>query len=105
MSSFASSEPKPEPVSAQDDALMELLGVYAYRKEENAAKEKGSIDVDALRELLKGGANAYAFDDVTGTTALMSACARGDVEASRELLIRGAPWNARDRRGKCAGGE
>lgn len=42
-------------------------------------------------------------DDATGQSALMAAAAAGATEAVEALLQAGAPWNAVDRRGRCAG--
>ena len=42
-------------------------------------------------------------DDATGHSALMAAAAAGATEAVEALLGAGAPWNAIDRRGRCAG--
>lgn len=42
-------------------------------------------------------------DDATGRSALMAAAAVGATEAVEALLQGGAPWNAIDRRGRCAG--
>ena len=42
-------------------------------------------------------------DDATGRSALMAAAAAGATEAVEALLQAGAPWNAIDRRGRCAG--
>lgn len=42
-------------------------------------------------------------DPVTGESALMKAAAGGHDELVSELLQRGAPWNAVDRNGMCAG--
>lgn len=42
-------------------------------------------------------------DDETGQSVLMAAAAAGATEAVEALLEAGAPWNAIDRRGRCAG--
>lgn len=42
-------------------------------------------------------------DDQTGISPLMAAADAGHLELCRILLEYGAPWNAVDRRGKCAG--
>ena len=42
-------------------------------------------------------------DDATGKSALMAAAGAGATEAVEALLGAGAPWNAIDRRGRCAG--
>lgn len=56
-----------------------------------------------MRLLLSRGAAASCHDDATGETCLMRAAMNGHVEAVEKLLASGAPWNALDRRGLCAG--
>lgn len=61
-------------------------------------------DVVAVRALLEGGGVAAAHqDDASGESALMRAAGGGRVDVVRQLLEGGAPWNALDRRGRCAG--
>lgn len=47
----------------------------------------------------------YAFlqDETTGRSPLMAAAASGNGALCQQLLEAGAPWNALDREGKCAG--
>mmetsp|Transcript_16974 Transcript_16974/g.36952 ORF Transcript_16974/g.36952 Transcript_16974/m.36952 type:complete len:425 (+) Transcript_16974:1-1275(+) len=42
-------------------------------------------------------------DEETGESVLMRASANGRMDVVRFLLEKGAPWNALDRKGKCAG--
>lgn len=42
-------------------------------------------------------------DELTGQSPLMTAAKAGHTEVCRLLLEHGAPWNALDRKGKCAG--
>ena len=42
-------------------------------------------------------------EEVGGTSAMMQAAAAGQLESVKLLLMEGAPWNATDRSGKCAG--
>ena len=60
-------------------------------------------DVAEVERLLAAGAPAYSQRDVDGVSALMLAAAGGHVRVTEQLLDAGAPWNAIDRRGKCAG--
>mmetsp|Transcript_34546 Transcript_34546/g.106168 ORF Transcript_34546/g.106168 Transcript_34546/m.106168 type:complete len:351 (+) Transcript_34546:517-1569(+) len=60
-------------------------------------------DVAALARMLDGGAAAGAQNDATGESALMRAASAANVDAVALLLERGAPWNALDRQGRCAG--
>ena len=41
--------------------------------------------------------------DTDGLSGLMAAAQRGDTAMVSELLQAGAPWNALDRQGRCAG--
>ena len=63
----------------------------------------GGGDLGKVRACLDAGAPASAQDDATGESALMRAAAAGSAEIVALLLERGAPWNALDRRGRCAG--
>jgi len=63
----------------------------------------GAGDLDEVKQLLAGGGDAAEQDDVTGTSALMAAADGGHTEVARVLLEAGAPWNAVDRRCRCAG--
>jgi len=45
----------------------------------------------------------HTQDEATGTSPLMAAAALGDTASVEALLAAGAPWNALDRRGRCAG--
>ena len=65
------------------------------------AAERG--DEEALRALLKAGAPAHAQDATDGRSALMAAAKARQRECCSMLLAGGAPWNAVDRRGRCAG--
>ena len=60
-------------------------------------------DVARVRDLLDQGAPASAQEESTGESALMRAAAAGSAEIVALLLERGAPWNALDRKGRCAG--
>ena len=42
-------------------------------------------------------------EDATGTSALMFVAGRGEARLVALLLQYGAPWNAIDRKGRCAG--
>ena len=61
-------------------------------------------DVQAVKRLIEQNkVPAYAQEDVEGMSALMHAAAGGHGEVVSFLLAAGAPWNAIDRRGRCAG--
>ena len=61
-------------------------------------------DVAKIRELLDAGdVAAHVQEDTEGTSALMHAAAGGHGAVIDVLLEYGAPWNAIDRRGRCAG--
>ena len=67
----------------------------------HAAARSG--DLAAVRALLADGVPAHAQADEDGTSALMHAAGGGHGEVVSALLEAGAPWNAIDRRGRCAG--
>jgi type IV protein arginine methyltransferase len=58
-----------------------------------------------ISTLLTEDASWYASqqDATTGTSPLMAAASVGNVQLVRHLLQAGAPWNAMDRNGQCAG--
>jgi type IV protein arginine methyltransferase len=58
-----------------------------------------------VRELLTSTSLSYAAwqDTTTGQSPLMMAAARGHASMCQVLLDAGAPWNAVDRQGQCAG--
>lgn len=61
-------------------------------------------DAETVRRLVSEDAtNACRQDHATGTSPLMVAAATGNVPLVHRLLDAGAPWNAVDRRGQCAG--
>lgn len=60
-------------------------------------------DEMSARQALKQGADAAWQNDLTGESALMIASRLGLVDAVSVLLESGAPWNAIDRNGRCAG--
>ena len=63
----------------------------------------GGGDLEKVRACLDAGAPAATQDEATGESALMRAAAAGSAEIVALLLERGAPWNALDRKGRCAG--
>jgi protein arginine N-methyltransferase 2 len=65
------------------------------------AAEAGRCD-EAI-QLLKDGAEAHHQQDSDGKSVMMAAAANGDGPLVAELLSAGAPWNAVDRVGHCAG--
>lgn len=60
-------------------------------------------DADAVETLVEAGADASYFEGATGTSCLMLAARAGSERAVAALLRAGAPWNALDRAGRCAG--
>ena len=60
-------------------------------------------DVTELTRVLSSGTPAHAQEDVDGASALMLAAGGGHGAAVAKLVEAGAPWNAIDRRGRCAG--
>ena len=66
-----------------------------------AAAENGLLE--DVQSLLNGGAEAFFQEETTGRSVIMPAASEGHVEVVKELLKQGAPWNALDREGRCAG--
>lgn len=60
-------------------------------------------DAEVVQRLLAAGADACA-PGPGGVTPLMAAAEAGCPEAVAALLQEGAPWNALDDEGYCAGG-
>lgn len=56
-----------------------------------------------VTRLLGEGAEAFYQKEETGCSVLMAAAGQGHLEVVQLLLQRGAPWNALDRKGLCAG--
>jgi protein arginine N-methyltransferase 2 len=75
-----------------DEVLNEKLMKYA---------SEGNLE-EATRAL-KDGAEQFYQADSTGRSVMMAAAGNGHAEMVRLLLQNGAPWNAIDRKGKCAG--
>ena len=61
-------------------------------------------DAARVRDIIRSGkCPAHAQENEKGLSALMIAAAGGHDECVHELLVAGAPWNAIDRSGRCAG--
>ena len=56
-----------------------------------------------VEQLLQQGADAAYQDEETGCSCLMRAAKHGCLSNVSQLLAAGAPWNAVDRQGLCAG--
>ena len=63
-----------------------------------AADDSSTIGIGNQKHLL-----AAQQDPATGLSPLMLAAQNGHIDVCRVLLEAGAPWNALDRFGKCAG--
>ena len=64
----------------------------------------GDKNLDEVKALLASGAAPAAYqEEETGASALMAAAGGGSLRVCAALLEAGAPWNALDRRGRCAG--
>ena len=62
-------------------------------------------DVDRVQELLAAGADVAQVDEEQSMTPLMLAARHGHADVVRALLQAGAPWNALNPSGLCAGKE
>eukprot|EP01147_Barroeca_monosierra_P009872 gene9872-2062_t len=89
-------------------ATKQELVVGASEEQESAldcalldAAELGNID--AVREHLRNGACAAFQRNTDGRSPLIASAANGHANVVGVLLEHGAPWNALDRRGQCAG--
>ena len=60
-------------------------------------------NVGELQALLGQGAEAFYQEEDKGVSALMTAAGAGHADIVQALLQAGAPWNAVDRYGRCAG--
>jgi len=93
--------------STTTDTAAETASVAAL----DAAKVSAMIDacfsgnVQVAQQLVSQQHRLYACqqDDATGRSPLMAAAALGNADLCRFLLEAGAPWNAVDRNGMCAG--
>ena len=83
--------PTAEEAAALGAELLDLLG------------REGGCTKPELRAVLKRGAAASFQRDSDGASALMLAAGAGAGELVATLLMYGAPWNALDRSGRCAG--
>lgn len=63
----------------------------------------GKGDEPAVASLLRSRVDPAQYDDATGASCLMLAAGQGSERAVTLLLQAGAPWNAVDRKGRCAG--
>lgn len=63
----------------------------------------GRGHAESLEEMLDCNGELASFQDDAGVSALMRAAGAGSLDCVRLLLDRGAPWNALDRQGRCAG--
>ncbi len=63
-----------------------------------------ALDFGGVSSLLQTNTVDASFqDETTGTSALMVAAGTGSLQMVQLLLGQGAPWNALDRQGRCAG--
>ena len=60
-------------------------------------------DASGLAAQLNEGVPSASQEEATGRSLLMAAAGAGALECVTLLLERGAPWNALDRSGRCAG--
>lgn len=60
-------------------------------------------DIDKVVALLQRGVPAFYQETENGASCLMVAASTGNIPIIKLLLEHSAPWNALDRRGKCAG--
>ncbi len=68
-----------------------------------AAAGTGEDALTEVRRLLRAGADVWHQEEAEGKSALMVAAGKGSYDIVDELLLRGSPWCALDRFGRCAG--
>jgi len=85
--------------------VISLLEEAACRKDDNGGDNnaKGSSSADSGGNLSRKQLLAAQQDPKAGVSPMMLASQHGHVDVCRALLDAGAPWNAVDRYGKCAG--
>lgn len=77
------------------------MAVHELNEQLLISAKKGQTETVA--ELLKRGAEAGHQETREGMSPMMGAARGGHVAVVRRLLEAGAPWNAVDRAGRCAG--
>ena len=88
--------PEPQDATASSDKNSDVIGQQLLE-----AARVG--DTPTVEKLLGRRGDASYQDSATGQSALMLAAGNGHAEVVSELLINGAPYNAVDKEGKCAG--
>ena len=89
---MASSSPSSLPSACQDDTVQEVL----------QACRKG--DLQSIQQIVsENPLYACQQEESTGLSPLMVAAQQGNQPLCEFLLEHGAPWNAIDRQGQCAG--
>ena len=88
---------------ADDDVDVDDADDADDARTQDLLRALASRDEPAVRRALARGADASHQDDATGQSALMVAARDGLADAVSALLQAGAPWNAVDRSGLCAG--
>jgi protein arginine N-methyltransferase 2 len=80
---------------------MSSITILSINDQLMKAAEQG--DVDTITMLCNAGAEHYYQEIVHGESVLQKAASHGHLAAVNALLELGAPWNAVDRQGRCAG--
>jgi type IV protein arginine methyltransferase len=101
------------PMDSEETAISSASAAEALRDEsavDQAGNARGMIDacfrgnMHVVHDLItKNEMYASLQDPETGKSPLMAAAAAGNHALCQYLLERGAPWNAVDRHGQCAG--
>jgi len=92
-------------------AVLSILAAAAAEGDDENINTKGGSSCsrsknnndDENYHLSRAQLVAAQQDTTTGLSPLMIASQHGHIDICRALLDAGAPWNAVDRRGKCAG--
>lgn len=87
----------------EDDNDVEM-GYEPTREDIRLVVAAGDGDLEEIKSINESGNGDICFQDSqTGMSVLMAAAGAGHAEVVRYLLDEGAPWNAVDRRYRCAG--
>ncbi|CDS37715.1 Ankyrin [Echinococcus multilocularis] len=87
----------------EDDDDVEM-GYEPTQEDIRLVVAAGDGDLEEIKSIHESGNGDICFQDPqTGMSVLMAAAGAGHAEVVRYLLDEGAPWNAVDRRYRCAG--
>lgn len=101
--SAAQAQHKPSEKNPTPKETVESEGNASKLTQSPLMAAAASGNLEKVKELLANGHEAAEQDDHSGTSVLMAAAIGGHTEVVNALLLAGAPWNAIDRKLRCAG--